>query len=42
MEERSTTSITMAIYNHSSLEITKRYLAIDQDDKDEIFLNINL
>ena len=35
-------ALLMAIYNHSSIEITKRYLAIDQDDKDEIFLNINL
>lgn len=35
-------ALLMAIYNHSSIEITKRYLSIDQDDKDEVFLNINL
>ena len=35
-------ALLMAIYNYSSIEITKRYLSIDQDDKDEIFLNINL
>ena len=35
-------ALLMAIYNHFSIEITKRYLSIDQDDKDEAFLNINL
>lgn len=35
-------ALIMSIYNHSSLEITKRYLSIDQDDKDEVFLNMNL
>lgn len=34
--------LLMNIYNHSSFQITKRYLGIEQDDKDEIFLNINL
>ena len=34
--------LLMNIYNHSSFQITKRYLGIDQDDKDEIFLNVNL
>lgn len=32
----------MSIYNHSSYQITKRYLCIDQDDKDEVFLKIRL
>lgn len=32
----------MNIYNHSSYQITKRYLGIDQDDKDQIFLDVNL
>ena len=31
-------ALIMSIYNHSSIEITKRYLSIDQDDKDEVFL----
>lgn len=35
-------AVLMAIYNHSSYEITKRYLGIEQDDKDSIFLNTNL
>lgn len=35
-------AIIMSIYNHSSMEITKRYLSIDQDDKDEVFKNIKL
>lgn len=35
-------AIIMSIYNHSSMEVTKRYLSIDQDDKDEVFKNIML
>lgn len=35
-------AILMQIYNHSSFEITKRYLGIAQDDKDEIYLKILL
>ena len=30
------------IYNHSSYQITKRYLGIDQDDKDQVFEKIRL
>ena len=32
----------MEIYNHSSFAITKRYLGIQQDDRDEVFRNICL
>ncbi len=32
----------MEIYNHSSFTITKRYLGIQQDDRDEVFRNICL
>lgn len=35
-------AVLMAIYNHSSYHITKRYLGIDQEDKDFVFLKINL
>lgn len=35
-------AVLMVIYNHSSFQITKRYLGIDQDDKDHVFLNMNL
>ncbi|MBQ9120131.1 MAG: tyrosine-type recombinase/integrase [Lachnospiraceae bacterium] len=35
-------TILMMIYNHSSFSITKRYLGLEQDDKDQIFLSINL
>ena len=35
-------AILMIIYNHSSFSITKRYLGIEQDDKDQIFLNLHL
>ena len=34
--------LLMNIYNHSSYQITKRYLGIEQDDKDNVFLNISL
>lgn len=34
--------ILMAVYNHSSFQITKRYLGIEQDDKDDVFLKTNL
>ena len=27
----------MTIYNHSSMEVTKRFLSIEQDDKDEVY-----
>lgn len=30
-------AVIMSIYNHSSMEITKRYLAIEQDDKDQVY-----
>ena len=35
-------AILMDIYNHSSYDITKRYLGIMQDDKDSVFLKVNL
>ncbi len=35
-------ALLMSIYNHSSYEITKRYLCIDQFEKDEVYLKIFL
>lgn len=35
-------AVIMEIYNHSSIEITKRYLSIDQDEKDHVTLSLNL
>ena len=35
-------AMLMSIYNHSSYQITKRYLCIDQEDRDEVFLNVKL
>ena len=35
-------ALLMNIYNHSSYQITKHYLCIEQDDKDEVFCNIQL
>jgi len=34
--------VIMAIFNHSSFDITKRYLCIEQDDKDAVFRDIKL
>jgi len=35
-------ALLVAIYNHSSYNITKRYLGIEQDDKDQVFLKMGL
>ena len=35
-------AMLMDIYNHSSYQITRRYLGIDQDDKDQVFEKIRL
>lgn len=34
--------VLMDIYNHSSYKITRRYLCIEQDDRDKVYLNIKL
>ena len=34
--------LLMDIYNHSSYSVTKHYLGISQDEKDSVFLEINL
>ena len=36
------TVLLVTIFNHSSFEITKRYLGIEQDERDEIFRNIKM
>jgi site-specific recombinase XerD len=35
-------AVIMNIYNHSSMEVTKRYLSIAQDDKDDVYRNMDL
>lgn len=35
-------ALIMEIFNHSSFEITKIYLCVDQDDKDKVFEVVNL
>ena len=34
--------ILMDIYNHSSYEVTRRYLGVTQDDKDQVYLGMSL
>ena len=33
-------ALVMSLLNHSSYEITKRYLGIEQDEKDSVYRNI--
>lgn len=35
-------AMLMDLYNHSSYQITKRYLGIEQDERDQVYLKINL
>lgn len=35
-------ALLMSIYNHSSYEITKRYLGINQDERDQVFFKVML
>lgn len=34
--------VIMDVYNHSSFEVTKRYLGVEQDDLDQAYLDMNL
>ena len=35
-------AVIMEIYNHSSLAVTRRYLGVTQDDKNKVYLGIDL
>lgn len=35
-------AMLMDIYNHSSYNVTRKYLCIEQDDKDKVYLNVQL
>lgn len=35
-------ALLMSIYNHSSYEITKRYLGIDQFERDKVYMELSL
>ena len=35
-------AMLMMIYNHSSYQITKRYLGIIQEEKDDVFYHVQL
>ncbi len=34
-------AVIMAIYNHSSFAVTRRYLGVAQDDKNEVYVGLN-
>jgi Site-specific recombinase XerD len=34
--------VLMSIYNHSSYDVTKRYLGISQDEMDQVYLSATL
>ena len=35
-------ALLMELYNHSSYRVTKQYLCIEQDDKDRVYLTVQL
>lgn len=35
-------AVIMSVYNHSSFDVTKRYLGIAQDDKDRVYKGVRL
>ena len=33
-------AVIMEIYNHTNFAVTRRYLGVSQDDKDDVYLNM--
>ena len=41
MEAGRAPALLMDIYNHSSYGVTKKYLGIEQDERDSLFLKMD-
>lgn len=41
-DDKTSLAVIVDIYNHSSYEVTKRYLGIRQDERDEAYLGVEL
>jgi site-specific recombinase XerD len=35
-------AVIMEIYNHNSLQVTRRYLGVTQDDKNDVYMGLRL
>ena len=42
MERGVQPALLMELYNHSSYRITRQYLGIEQEDKDRVYLDVQI